>query len=73
MPKAFKQANQLFALAGMVGLAGLSNPAYSACDSTADPVALAASCDDLTISTTKSDVTIGPSATVSSFFHSMPR
>lgn len=68
MPKAFKQANQLFALAGMVGLAGLSNPAYSACDSTADPVALAASCDDLTISTTKSDVTIGPSATVSSFF-----
>jgi uncharacterized protein with beta-barrel porin domain len=45
-----------------------SNAAYSACDNTGDPVQVSSSCNDLSISNTKSGVTIGAAATVSPFF-----
>ena len=46
-----------------------SNSAYSACDNTGNPVQISSSCEDLSISNTKSGVTIGSAATVSPFFN----
>lgn len=42
--------------------------ARAACDSSGDPVVIDADCADLQITTTKTDVTIAPSVTVSPFF-----
>lgn len=42
--------------------------AFSACSNSGDPVQIVSSCDDLSISNSKSSVTISPSATVSPFF-----
>ena len=42
--------------------------AFAACDSTANPVVVGTSCEDLLINTTKSNVTIEQPATVSPFF-----
>jgi hypothetical protein len=40
----------------------------AACDTSSDPVVIAADCEDLSVSGLKSDVTIAPSVTVSPFF-----
>jgi hypothetical protein len=55
-------------IAVLSGLASLSTSAFSACNNSGDPILVNASCDDLSISNTKSGVTIGQSVTVSPFF-----
>ena len=55
-------------LRGLTYLLLSSGAAHAACDTSADPVQTNTSCDDMSISTTKSNVTIGPSAPVSPFF-----
>ena len=56
-------------LSGVLCLIFVSNSAaFSPCNNTGDPVQVNANCEDLSISNTKSGVTIGQSATVSPFF-----
>jgi hypothetical protein len=50
------------------GFALASNAAYSACDTTSNPVQINASCEDLSINNLKSAVSIGTAATVTPFF-----
>jgi hypothetical protein len=61
-------AKNPLAIAVLAGLASFSNSSFSACDNSGDPVQVNASCDDLSISNTKSGVTISQNATVSPFF-----
>lgn len=53
---------------GFLGILLLPGEALAACDSSSNPVVINASCDDLRISGTKSDVTINSSVTVSPFW-----
>ena len=51
------------------GLALMSNAAYAACDTTSNPVQISTNCEDLSINSVKSAVSIGTGATVSPFFN----
>lgn len=53
---------------GLLGSLLFPGGASAACDSSSNPVAINASCEDLRISGTKSDVTINSSVTVSPFW-----
>jgi uncharacterized protein with beta-barrel porin domain len=61
-------AKKLFAPFGVTVLALSSNAAFSACDATGNSIALTSSCNDLDINAKPTDVTVGPSATISPFF-----
>jgi hypothetical protein len=50
------------------GFALASNAAHSACDTTSNPVQINASCDDLSVNSIKSAVSVGTGATVTPFF-----
>ncbi len=54
--------------AGLAGLTFFTNAAFSACDNSGNPIQINSNCEDLSISNTKSGVTISQSATVSPFF-----